>query len=70
MRISVDAGQCTGHGRCYTVSPEVYAPDDEGFCTDRGRPQEVPAELEAAAKAGAQACPERAITIMSAEEAR
>jgi ferredoxin len=66
MRISVDAGQCTGHGRCYTVSPEVYAPDDEGFCADRGHTRAVPAGLEAAAQAGAQACPERAITITSA----
>jgi ferredoxin len=67
MRISVDAGQCTGHGRCYTVSPEVYAPDDEGFCTDRGRTREVPAALEGAAEAGAGACPEQAITITSAK---
>jgi ferredoxin len=67
MRISVDAGQCTGHGRCYTVSPEVFAPDDDGFCADRGGTREVPAGFEAAVVAGAQACPERAITIMSAE---
>ena len=31
MRISVDAEQCNGHGRCYTVSPEAYVPDDEGY---------------------------------------
>jgi len=66
MRISVDAEQCNGHGRCYTISPDVYAPDDEGFCAGRGRSREIPAGLEAAARAGAQACPEGAITIMSA----
>ena len=43
MRISVDAEQCNGHGRCYTVSPEVYAPDDEGYCADRGRSREIAA---------------------------
>jgi ferredoxin len=64
MRISVDAEQCNGHGRCYTISPDVYAPDDEGFCADRGRSREIPAGFEAAARAGAQACPEGAITIV------
>ena len=63
MRISVDAEQCVGHGRCYTVSPDVYEPDDEGYCADRGRKREVPGDLVAAARAGAQACPAGAITI-------
>jgi ferredoxin len=63
MRISVDAGQCIGHGRCYTVSPEVFAPDDEGYCAGRGSSADVPAGREAAARAGAQACPEGAITL-------
>jgi ferredoxin len=67
MRISVDAEQCNGHGRCYTVSPEAYAPDDEGYCADRGGSREIPAGLETAALAGARACPEGAITIMPAE---
>ncbi len=40
MRISVDAEQCIGHGRCYAVSPEVYEPDDEGFCADQRPPAE------------------------------
>ena len=69
MRISVDAEQCNGHGRCYAVSPEAYAPDDEGYCADRGRSREIPAGLEAAARDGARACPEGAITITSATSA-
>jgi ferredoxin len=67
MRILVDAEQCNGHGRCYTLSPEVYAPDEEGYCADRGHSREIPARLEAAARAGARACPEGAITIMPAK---
>jgi len=63
MRISVDRAECVGHGRCYTVSPEVFEPDDEGFCADQGLVRYVPAELEAAAEAGAQACPAAAITV-------
>lgn len=64
MRISVDAEHCNGHGRCYTVSPGVFAPDDEGYCAGRGGSREIPAGSEAAARAGAQACPEGAITII------
>ncbi|HTX84037.1 MAG TPA: ferredoxin [Streptosporangiaceae bacterium] len=63
MRISVDGEQCVGHGRCYSVSPEVFEPDDEGFCAGQGLIQEIPAGLEAAAAAGAQACPAGAIAI-------
>jgi ferredoxin len=63
MRISVDGEQCVGHGRCYTVSPEVFEPDDEGFCAGQDLIREVPARLDAAARAGAQACPAGAIAI-------
>ena len=31
MRIKVDAQLCSGQGRCYTVSPELFQSDDEGF---------------------------------------
>jgi ferredoxin len=66
MRISVNADRCNGHGRCYTVSPEVYTPDDEGYCAERGGGRDVAAGLEAAARAGAQACPEGAIKVTEA----
>jgi len=66
MRISVDAEQCIGHGQCYVTSPDVYAPDDEGFSADRGHIREVPDQLVAAARAGAQACPAGAIKITEA----
>jgi ferredoxin len=66
MRISVDGGQCVGHGRCYTVSPDVFEPDDEGFCSGQGIIREIPAGLEAAARAGGEACPAGAIAITEA----
>ena len=66
MRIFVDGGQCVGHGRCYTVSPEVFEPDDEGFCADRDLTREIPAGRHADARAGAQACPAGAITMTEA----
>jgi ferredoxin len=61
VRIAVDEATCVGHGRCYALAPDVYAPDDRGHCellmTD------VPPELEAQARAGEANCPERAISI-------
>ena len=46
MRIKVDAELCSGQGRCYTVSPELFQSDDEGFVVQRGTEFEVAAEDE------------------------
>lgn len=61
MRIAVDGEVCTGHGRCYTLAPELFAPDDQGHCVILV--EEVPPELEDRARAGAANCPEGAISI-------
>ena len=61
MRIKVDEDLCTGHGRCYALAPDVYTPDDRGHCLILV--EDVPPELEAAARAGEANCPERAISI-------
>ena len=31
-RVSVDAELCTGHGRCYTLAPDVFDADEVGHC--------------------------------------
>jgi ferredoxin len=62
MRIRVDEALCTGHGRCYALAPDVYAPDDHGRCELVHA--EVPSELEEQAKLGVDNCPERAITVI------
>lgn len=62
MRIRVDHDACTGHGRCWTLAPEVFDGGDDGYCATAER--EVPPELEAQARRGAAGCPERAITIL------
>lgn len=61
MRIEVDRDRCTGHGRCYTLSPEVYESDDEGYSATTSAV--VPPGLEEAARRGARNCPEHAITV-------
>ncbi len=63
MRIAVDGGLCTGHGRCYSVAPDLLESDDEGFVTIRGSSIDVPPGQESAAKDAAAWCPEGAITI-------
>lgn len=61
MRIRVDQGMCTGHGRCFSLAPEVFDSDDDGFSVVRL--ETIPGELEAAALRGAGSCPERAIVV-------
>lgn len=64
MRVVIDRAACSGHGRCYTLAPSVFAADDNGY----GEPiidGELPAELESAARTGEANCPERAIKVIT-----
>ena len=63
MRLTIDAAMCTGHGRCYSLAPELLSYDDEGFVTERGTTVEVPVGMEASARDAALSCPEGAIAI-------
>ena len=62
--VEIDTTRCSGHGRCYVLAPEIFQSDDQGFgvvtCT------EVTDDLLDAAERGANACPERAITVRPA----
>jgi len=61
MRVHVDVEKCTGHARCWSLAPEVYELDDLG--SNVTPVKDVPPELAEAARKGALACPEQAITI-------
>ncbi|HEY4021398.1 MAG TPA: ferredoxin [Pseudonocardiaceae bacterium] len=61
MRVTVDDKLCMGHTLCSVNGPDVYDLDETGHC--RPLVTEVPAELEEQAVYGADACPERAITV-------
>jgi ferredoxin len=61
MKVQVDPDLCTGHGRCYALAPDVFAPDDFGHCEVLVPVAEGP--LADQARIGAENCPERAITI-------
>lgn len=62
MKILVDRERCTGHGRCYTLAPDVYEPDDDGYCQENLDPVSV--ALTDLAVLGAANCPEDAITVI------
>lgn len=64
MRVQVDEEACVGHGRCYALAPDVFAPDERGHCELLVDDGEVPPELEEQARVGVANCPERAITIV------
>ncbi|MGD1239017.1 MULTISPECIES: ferredoxin [unclassified Mycobacterium] len=60
-RIVVDADRCTGHGRCYTLAPDVFDADEVGHSVVLVA--EVSGELEAQAVTAEQNCPEGAISL-------
>ena len=62
MKIVFDRPKCQGHGRCYSLAPEVFESDDEGYAVLLVS-GEVPTELEDAARLAADNCPEYAITV-------
>ena len=62
--VEIDTTRCSGHGRCYALAPEVFASDDQGFGVVAVA--DVTGDLLDAAERGANACPERAITVRPA----
>jgi ferredoxin len=67
--ISIDSAKCMGHGRCYTVAPDLLSDDEEGFVAQSGQTWEVPEGLVPQAQEAAENCPEVAITLREAEAA-
>jgi ferredoxin len=63
MKLYIDGSVCTGHGRCYTLAPELLTYDDEGYVSVRDTDIEVPDEHVDAARIAASACPEQAIRL-------
>jgi ferredoxin len=61
-RVSVDPDLCTGHGRCYTLAPDIFDADEVGHSIVLV--DDVWGELERHAATGEQNCPESAITLV------
>jgi ferredoxin len=64
VKIRIDEEACTGHGRCYTLAPELFDTDDYGHGVVL-HPDGAPDELAGKAELAVKNCPERAITIES-----
>lgn len=62
MRLRIDPELCAGHGRCYSLAPEVFDCDEFGHGTLVS--EEIPEALRARAELGASNCPEGAISVM------
>lgn len=62
MRVQVDTERCSGHARCASFAPEVYVLDELGYNVTPL--VDVPPDQEDAARKGALACPEQAITVL------
>jgi ferredoxin len=63
MQLRIDADRCTGHGRCYSLAPDLFEPDDEGNGVVVGDGV-VPPGQEDVARRAATNCPERAVIVV------
>jgi len=61
MKLSLDSEACMGHGRCYSLAPELFDADDEGHGVLLS--PDVPVGRESAARGAQQSCPEEAIAL-------
>jgi ferredoxin len=60
-RVCVDADRCEGHGRCYTLAPDVFDADEVGHAVVLV--ENVSGDLETQAIEAEKNCPEAAITL-------
>lgn len=65
MRIVIDPQLCTGHGRCYVLSPGLFFDDERGYGQVIGDGT-FDAARQAEATRAVEGCPEQAISIQDA----
>jgi ferredoxin len=66
MKVLIDDARCQGHGRCWSTQPQLFEPrDDLGHAAVIGG-EDLPEDpdLLLRAERAAEACPERAITVV------
>ncbi len=62
MKVRIDKAACVGNARCAAVSEALFPLDEDGYIAVEE--VEVPRGMEALARRGARACPERVIAIV------
>ena len=64
MKVRIDQNRCQGHGRCYSIEPEMFEPmDDHGHAVFLHEQLVNDADLLAKVAEASANCPEHAITI-------
>ncbi len=63
MRIEIDEDRCSGHGRCYTLAPELFDADEQGHGVALVEGDLAVDQVEAA-KTAVLNCPEQAISLV------
>ena len=63
MRIKLDNEKCQGHGRCYSLAPDLFEADDEGYAVLKVT-GDVPPDREREARLAVDNCPEFAIEVV------
>jgi ferredoxin len=61
VRAQIDAEMCVGTGMCEATAPDLFEVGDDGI--SHVLREDVPPELLASARAAAEACPTRALTV-------
>jgi ferredoxin len=61
-RLVIDHDKCTGHGRCYALSPTLFDCDDDGY--GQLKTDGVVEPGDAAAQLAVDGCPESAISLV------
>lgn len=61
MKLRIDPDACTGHGRCYSLAPELFDADECGH--GQVRSSEVTDDQLESARLAESNCPERAISL-------
>jgi ferredoxin len=64
MKVHFDENLCSGHGRCYTLSPNLVQANDEGFPEQLGQDLELSNGDEEAGRRIIANCPEGAIKLV------
>jgi ferredoxin len=60
-RVAVDADRCEGHGRCYTLAPDIFDADEIGHAIVLV--EDVSGQHQTQAVDAERNCPEGAITL-------
>jgi ferredoxin len=64
LKIHIDEKLCSGHGRCYSLNPQIVQANDEGYPVQLGQDIEIGPADEGAARNAIANCPEGAISAV------